>query len=130
MDCKFVEHSISDYLAGDLPTPQALELESHLRVCPGCQALHGDFRKLITVCGALPDFEVREDLWHSLRHRLPATEAKSVFARTAHPHEDIFSLLQRKLAFYQRVSYAAVALALRMRSSGISNVVFIIAILP
>lgn len=125
MDCKFVERSISDYLSGELPAQEVLELEEHLQSCPGCQALHADFQRITSACRALPNFEAREELWYLLRQKLPvaAVQAREVQPRSF-PEEDPISTIRQKLAFYRHVAYAAVALAIVSISLWVGQFVF------
>lgn len=125
MDCRFVERSISDYLSGDLAAPLALDLEKHLGACPDCEKLHREAREPIVACRSLPDLEARDELWHLLRPRL---EAEGLHSRTL-PVADSAPVaeptLARKLVFYRRVAYAALATAAASLSLWIGQFLYV-----
>ena len=46
MSCEMSQDRIHALLDGELPSPAALEVESHLRACPSCAAAYGRLRSL------------------------------------------------------------------------------------
>jgi|SRR5688572_22608930 len=108
MDCKFVERSLSEYLSGELPAQQALELEQHMPGCPACKTIYTDFQQMITACQALPSMEARDEVWSLLKDRLPATQAGPPPQGRV---QDTISQLRQSLAFYRRLAYGALSFA-------------------
>jgi tetratricopeptide (TPR) repeat protein len=113
MDCKFVDRSLSDYLSGELPGPQVLEVEDHLRGCKNCQEILNDFQRILAACRSLPDFEAREDNFQLLKQKLsPGTHEIIADKRRLESQDDLLLHVQAKLAFYRRVAVAVAAMAM------------------
>lgn len=113
MNCKFVENSLSDYLAGDLLADQVVELEAHLQGCGGCQALVHDFQKMAIECRALPDFPAEKELWHLIREKLTASPPREGRAgNQATEAARRLQQLQSTLRLYKRMVFATAAVAL------------------
>ena len=114
MDCKFTERSLSEYLEGELTAQQALELEEHLNACAACHQLLDEYRRIISACRALPDYEARRELWVTARPRIRVTgkEASTIQVGPTRQAGDPLVVLLDRLLFYRRVAYASIGLAL------------------
>jgi len=73
MNCDGVHKRVADYLAGDLPAAEALELRSHLESCESCRDELGDLSDLWLRLGLVPDEEPSE----ALRERFYAALAQA-----------------------------------------------------
>ena len=114
MDCKFTERSLSEYLEGELTAQQALELEGHLNACDSCRQLLNEYQRMLSACRALPDYEARQELWARIRPLIyqPARELVATPADTLRQIREPLVVLIERLAFYRRVAYASIAVAL------------------
>jgi hypothetical protein len=112
MECKFTERSLSEYLEGELSAAQALELEEHLNECASCSLLLDEYRRIVSACRALPDYESRQELWIPIKRQIRQSEAPAApVSRVRNAPEPMVALLGR-MVFYRRVAYASIGIAL------------------
>ena len=58
--CREVVELLNDYLEGELPEPQRVRLDEHLRGCDGCTTILEEFRETIRLTGMLTVEHVNE----------------------------------------------------------------------
>ena len=68
---------LSEYLDGELPTPDRVVLEAHLDACADCSAVLADLRRVVDRARAAEDYLPRRDLWPGIASRIGATPAAS-----------------------------------------------------
>jgi len=61
---------LSEYVDGELPADERVELERHLETCGECRAIVGDLGRLRDAAGALADREPPRDLWPGIETRI------------------------------------------------------------
>jgi len=74
MACQKISYYLDDYLSGDLPSRDRMEIDSHLASCPECKAMLTEHRKFLAVLQESKIPDPGEDYWLALE--------KSVFSRT------------------------------------------------
>jgi anti-sigma factor RsiW len=71
MNCERVAEEVTAYLDGELPKDLALQVEAHLKTCPGCAAELHTLRDATAVIAAnVPEIELRPEIWHNVRARI------------------------------------------------------------
>jgi anti-sigma-K factor RskA len=61
---------LSEYVDGELPADERVELERHLAVCGECRTIGADLGRLRDLTGALADREPDRDLWPAISSRI------------------------------------------------------------
>jgi Putative zinc-finger len=112
MDCKFTERSLSEYLEGELTATQALELEEHLNACGSCSQLLDEYRRIVSACRALPDYEARQELWIPIKRQLRQGPVSAVPVSTVRNAAEPLATLLGRMVFYRRVAYVSISIAL------------------
>ena len=112
MDCKFTERSLSEYLEGELPATQALELEEHLNECGSCSLLLDEYRRIVSACRALPDYEARQELWIPIKRQLRQCASSTLPVSGIRNVPEPLAVLLGRMVFYRRVAYASISIAL------------------
>jgi hypothetical protein len=114
MDCKFTERSLSEYLEGELPAQQVLELEGHLNACDSCRQQLNECQRILSACRALPDYEARQELWARIKPRIHELDKEAIAlpAGSLRQLRDPLVALLDRLVFYRRVAYASIGVAL------------------
>jgi hypothetical protein len=69
---------LSEYLDGELPPAERVELETHLRHCVACGAVLADLRRIVARAQGLEDREPDRDLWPGIAARIGATAEPEV----------------------------------------------------
>jgi hypothetical protein len=73
MNCSDYSSALHDYLDGELPAPEVVQLEAHLAGCAACRATFDSLRALRAATAALPrEIPPARDLWPELEERLEA----------------------------------------------------------
>jgi anti-sigma factor RsiW len=71
MNCERVTEEITAYLDGELPKDLALQVEAHLKICPGCAAELRSLRDAKTVIAAnVQEIELPPEIWYNVRARI------------------------------------------------------------
>jgi predicted anti-sigma-YlaC factor YlaD len=58
--CREVVELLNDFLEGELPEPQRVRVDEHLRGCNGCTTILEEFRETIRLTGMLTVEHVNE----------------------------------------------------------------------
>jgi anti-sigma factor RsiW len=61
---------LSEYLDGELDSPEQTALESHLDTCAACQATLAELRRVVARAKTLEDPPPRTDLWQGVAERI------------------------------------------------------------
>ena len=61
---------LSEYVDGELPADERVELERHLETCDECRTIVGDLGRLRDAAGQLADQEPPRDLWAGIEARI------------------------------------------------------------
>jgi anti-sigma factor RsiW len=61
---------LSEYVDGELPADERLDLDRHLEVCADCRVAVMDVRRVRDLAGALVDAEPPRDLWAGIEARI------------------------------------------------------------
>jgi tetratricopeptide (TPR) repeat protein len=69
---------LSEYLDGELASPERAALEEHLEECGDCRALLDDLRRVITQASRLVDSPPSEDLWAGIAERIHAEKPAGI----------------------------------------------------
>jgi len=61
---------LSEYVDGELPADERVELDRHLETCGECRTIVGDLGRLRDMAGTLADREPPRDLWPGIEARI------------------------------------------------------------
>jgi hypothetical protein len=91
-----------------------LELEGHLNACGQCRQRLNEYRRILSACRALPDYEARLELWARIKPRIHEPEKETVALPVIPLRQvrDPLVVLLDRLVFYRRVAYASIGVAL------------------
>ena len=70
LHCQEIEQRLDDYLEGELPAKEMLQVEAHLQRCSECCSLVNDLREIISIAATLADQPVPAGVSQRLRARL------------------------------------------------------------
>jgi len=85
MKCAKFHKLIGDALDGTIRPRDRARLEDHLRSCPECRELAGDFQKIAAEARALPQDEPADDVWPAIRANVGRARDNRPAPAFAHP---------------------------------------------
>ncbi len=85
MKCAKFHKMIGDALDGAIRPPDRTRLEDHLKSCPECRELAGDFQKIAAEARALPQDEPADDVWPAIRANVGRARDSRPVPAFAHP---------------------------------------------
>jgi hypothetical protein len=85
MKCAKFHKMIGDMLEGTIRPQDRARLEDHLKFCPECRELAGDFQKIAAEARALPQDEPADDVWPAIRANVGRARDNRPAPAFAHP---------------------------------------------
>ncbi len=84
MRCAKFHKMIGDQLEGTLRTRDRARLEDHLKACPECRELAGDFQKIAAEAKSLAQEDPADELWPAIRAGVAAARRMGPVPAIAH----------------------------------------------
>jgi anti-sigma factor RsiW len=85
MKCAKFHKMIGDALDGTIRPQDRARLDDHLKSCPECRELAGDFQKIAAEARALPQDEPADDVWPAIRANVGRARDNRPAPAFAHP---------------------------------------------
>ncbi|MDF2724715.1 MAG: anti-sigma factor [Paenibacillus sp.] len=87
MNCKEAILLMHDYLDGELPAPEAIELKKHLLVCPDCKERYAKLEKTEAIITSLKPVQARCQLTSAMiMNSLPAPAKRATWVKWPRRH--------------------------------------------
>lgn len=121
---------LSEYLDGELPDAERVELEAHLGSCDDCARTLGELRLVVARARSLDDRRPAADLWQGIAARLDAGSVEPMKLRRRRTIS--FTIPQLAAAAIAVITFSATGafLALRVRSMAVDPVVMTVEAQP
>ena len=74
MNCKTVQHSISEYIDNGLSARDTWEMDRHFGECNPCNGLLNETRQTINIIGSASQFQLSDDFMSKLNARIAQVE--------------------------------------------------------